>query len=150
MHEDECVCLSPHVHMGGGLHSKILAKGAAVGRGGEFPSPLCSPAMCLGWVWAGPFHFPKCNNTPGYSVGVGLRGGAQAGPCPHWADKCLARPWGAALALRDQPWGRVLSLAWPRPPSLTLFSPGLWPPTAGPAASGQGVDVCSVFPGGRG
>lgn len=73
--QHRCACVSAYAGAGG-LYSKILVKGGSQGRGGEFPFPLCSWAMWPGWVWAGSFHFPKCNNTPGSGVGAGLKGGA--------------------------------------------------------------------------
>lgn len=81
-----CMCLCLCMFRGGrGLHSKIIVKGTAGFEGGEFPFSLCSWAMWPGWVWAGSFHFPKCNNTPW--VGGVAQGRGRA--YPHWSNWCL-------------------------------------------------------------
>lgn len=81
------VCL--HAQGTGCLLSKISVKGAAREGVGSFPSHSVTPAMWQCWVWAEPFHFPKCNSTLGVGRGVG--------PCPHWTDRCPASlpglPW---------------------------------------------------------
>lgn len=68
---------------------KSLLRGQP-GRGWGVSLPTLLPQPCgSGWVWAEPFHFPKCNSTLGVGRGVG--------PCPHWTDRCPASlpglPW---------------------------------------------------------
>lgn len=93
-----CVCMCGGMQC---LHSKILVKVGSRGWGRGVSLPTLFPGPC-GQAGCGldPFTSPNVIIL----LGEGWGRGSQVGPCPLWANRCLARRWDS-LALQGPTMG---------------------------------------------